>query len=331
MQDIHSSRWLDRLLERSPDYASFALVITCGFLLARLVWALFPANPTVPVGDIPAMDGMSSPAATQNIGEKIANFHLFGQYSPNKPAAPVDSKKLQDTQLALKLQGVYARPGKQGQAVIEEGGQQHVYAIGENIGNSGSVLEEIHMDHVVLKRNGNLEKLQLPEAKLSGRGGAPMQDMPDDQSMPIMDDAANLGGVIPPPDMGVPDMPPPDMPPPDMGVVPAEAPAQPDAGANLSNFRDAALNNNAKLLEAVSPQPYEANGKFLGFRLMPGSNPGLFNKAGLQPGDIVTAINGTMLDSPAAGMQALQSASTASQISLSVTRGGQQINLPLSF
>lgn len=311
MQDIHSSRWLDRLLERSPDYASFALVITCGFLLARLVWALFPANPSVPVGGISPANGMSSPAATQNIGEKIANFHLFGQYSPNKPAAPVDSKKRQDTQLALKLQGVYARPGKEGQAVIEEGGQQHVYAIGANIGNSGAKLKEIHLDYVVLNHNGNEETLRLPEAKLSSRDGAPMQNMPGDQSMPIMDDAANM----PAPDMN----------------IPSESPAQPDAGANLSGFRDAALNNNAKLLEAVSPQPYEANGKFVGFRLMPGSDPGLFNKAGLQPSDIVTAINGTTLDSPAAGMQALQSASTASQINLSVTRGGQQINVPLSF
>jgi general secretion pathway protein C len=329
MQDIHSSRWLDRLLERSPDYASFALVITCGFLLARLVWALFPANPSVPDS---AGVGNESPPPTivQDMGEKIANYHVFGQYTPNKPAVPVDSKNLPNTQLALSLGAVYVN-GNRGQAVINEGGKEHVCAIGGKIGNSNATLAEVHADHAVILENGERKRLDLPKLAALGKSSnaPPAQNLPDEPQPPIMDDPAMMGGMEPP-SMSAPDMPTPDMLPPDMNI-PAESLPQPDAGNNLSDFRDATLNNNAKLLEAVSPQPYEANGKFVGFRLMPGSNPGLFNKAGLQPGDIVTAINGTVLDSSAAGMQALQGASSASQINLSITRGGQQINLPLSF
>jgi general secretion pathway protein C len=117
----------------------------------------------------------------------------------------------------------------------------------------------------------------------------------------------------------------------DPGIVPPPpAPPSSDA-ANLGEFRQAVLNNNMRLLEVASPQPHEVDGKFAGFRLMPGSNTALFNQLGLQPGDIVTTVNGSVLDSPAAGMQALQGAASASQVTLGITRGGQQITLPLSF
>ena len=91
------------------------------------------------------------------------------------------------------------------------------------------------------------------------------------------------------------------------------------------------MNNNARLLEVATPQPYEANGKFKGFQLNPGSNTAMFSKLGFQAGDIVTAINGTTLDSPATAMQLLQGASTANQVNLTITRNGQEISLPISF
>ena len=45
MQGTQHSRLFDRWLGRAPDYVSFGLVIVCGFLLARLTWMLFPAEP----------------------------------------------------------------------------------------------------------------------------------------------------------------------------------------------------------------------------------------------------------------------------------------------
>ncbi len=45
MQGTQHSRLFERVLERAPDYVSFGLVIVCGFLLARLTWMLFPAEP----------------------------------------------------------------------------------------------------------------------------------------------------------------------------------------------------------------------------------------------------------------------------------------------
>ncbi len=91
------------------------------------------------------------------------------------------------------------------------------------------------------------------------------------------------------------------------------------------------MNNNMRLLEVASPQPYERDGKFLGFQLSPGSNVAMFNQLGLQPGDIVTAVNGTVLENPAIAMRLLQEAATASQVNLNITRNGQEVSLPINF
>lgn len=338
MQNIRQNRWFDRALERSPDYVSFGLVIICGFLLARLTWALFPAEPHLPGAD-PSQTVEQNSSVMQDLGEKIASYHLFGKHEPGNAVAPKPTA-IQNTQLALKLQGVYSLPGKRGQAVIEEGGQQHVYFVGETIGNSGAVLEEVFATYVALRRNGNLEKLELPKPETSGGGAGPtagggFMDAPQadyQPELPVMDNPAYMGA----PDIVVEDPIPPDVQTvseaASMEVNPLTGEAPPAEGAaNLAEFRKEVLNNNMRLLEVASPQPYEVDGKFIGFKLQPGSNVAVFNQLGLQPGDIVTTVNGSVLDSPAAGMQALQGAASASQVTLGITRGGQQITLPLSF
>jgi general secretion pathway protein C len=108
-------------------------------------------------------------------------------------------------------------------------------------------------------------------------------------------------------------------------------PAAEGDAANLGDFRQAVLNNNMRLMEVASPQPYERDGKFLGFQLSPGSNVAMFNQLGLQAGDIVTAVNGTTLENPAIAMRLLQEAATASQVNLNITRNGQEVSLPINF
>lgn len=343
MQNIRQSRLFDRALERSPDYVSFGLVILCGFLLARLTWSLFPAEPRIPGSADPSLPAEQSTPDVQDLGEMIAGYHLFGHYEPTK-AEPV-KEPVRNTQLALKLQGVYAA-GKQGQAIIEEGGNQKAYSIGQAIGNSGAVLENVFTTYVELRHNGNLEKLELPKLTdgsagniaAGGMAAAPLDEEPElfEQNAQEPDIASNYEQLQQPDepelmpdgalmqDDQIPEIP-------GMDDPAVNEPPDPDAEVDLNAFREEVMNNNMRLLDVISPQPYEANGKFVGFRLQPGRNVAMFNKIGFQPGDIVTAVNGTALDSPAAGMQALQSASTASSVTLSITRGGQQISLPISF
>ncbi len=117
-----------------------------------------------------------------SLGDKLAGYHLFGvfQADGSKPTAT----NIQPTQLALKLQGVYAPAANTGYAVIEENSLQKAYAAGDSIGNSGAVLEQILPEHVLLRRNGLLEKLELPKPEHGGGGAAVAgNDAPAD--MPI--------------------------------------------------------------------------------------------------------------------------------------------------
>ena len=320
MQHIRQQHGLDYWIEKLPDYVSFALIILSGFLLARVVWLFFPASPQLPALDTQPTTSNTEMVSAQQRGTEIANYHLFGQPEVAKPA---ETKTIQNSPLALKLAGIVE--GKhQRYAIINESGQQTVYAVGQAIGTSGAVLEDVKPDHVVLKRNNNLEKLPLPKTETSGGNGSGTDQVMDEPAM--MDDMGNVPDT--PPDIVPAQMetPPPVESAPNSNAIPAPIP--PDAGAAVEPNMNAAK---ANLLSVVSPQPYEADGKFLGFKLMPGENAALFNQLGLQPGDLVTSLNGTLLDSPAAGMQAIQAASSLSQATLSITRGGQQLNLPISF
>ncbi|WGZ94443.1 MAG: type II secretion system protein GspC [Candidatus Thiothrix putei] len=333
MQGTQHARLFDSLLGRAPDYVSVGLVIVFGFLLARLVWMLFPTEPRplLTPTDTAIMSGEAQQA--QNLGATLASYHLFGVYQAEsgKPAPA----NIQPTQLALKLQGVYAPSNNKGYAIIEENGQQKTYSAGENIGNSGAVLEQVLADHVLLRRNGLLEKLALPKPELSGGGGVAAADVTN--GMPTPDFSQPDPEIMPPPDMFTPSegaIPPPiEQMEQQMPVEPAvdEPAPEPQEAANLGTFREEVLNNNMRLLEVASPQPYERDGKFLGFQLNPGSNVAMFNQLGLQPGDVVTSVNGTALENPAVAMRVLQEAATSAQVNLNITRNGQEISLPINF
>lgn len=81
------------------------------------------------------------------------------------------------------------------------------------------------------------------------------------------------------------------------GPYPLRA-ASSDAGAMIDAVRQAIGSpaTAARVGEVVRPQPVFANGTLRGVRAYPGSNRRVFTALGLQPGDLVTAINGAQLD-----------------------------------
>jgi general secretion pathway protein C len=62
----------------------------------------------------------------------------------------------------------------------------------------------------------------------------------------------------------------------------------------------------------------------------PGRNRAQFNKLGLLPGDLVTAINGTPLDDPARGMEIMQTMNSATDITVTVERNGQTTQISIN-
>ena len=83
---------------------------------------------------------------------------------------------------------------------------------------------------------------------------------------------------------------------------------------------------------AVLLQKIHFGGVMRGYRIYPGRDRSLFNAAGLRPGDLVTGINGTELNDATRALQMLTELSTASQVSLTIERGGnaQTVNISLN-
>jgi general secretion pathway protein C len=113
------------------------------------------------------------------------------------------------------------------------------------------------------------------------------------------------------------------------GVISRPAP-QPQ-NQTVEKIRRIAETNPAALAEIVRPQPVFANGVQRGYRVYPGRNRQQFARLGLQPGDLVLAINGTPLDDPQRAPEIFNTMGSADRVTVSVERNGQTQDLTLNF
>jgi len=100
-------------------------------------------------------------------------------------------------------------------------------------------------------------------------------------------------------------------------------------GAVLSDIRQQILKNPTSFGKYAIPVPYNENGKLRGYRLQPQGDRSLFDSVGLDPKDVIIAINGVELNNPTKGLKALRSLQKAKSIDLTVLRNG--VELPLHF
>src|SRR5580693_5359536 len=78
------------------------------------------------------------------------------------------------------------------------------------------------------------------------------------------------------------------------------------------------------------PSYDNAAGKLRGFRAYPGRNRTIFNKLGLRPGDLVTAINGQPLDDPQHSQEVFNTIQSSNTVTVTVERGGQKQDITLN-
>jgi len=97
---------------------------------------------------------------------------------------------------------------------------------------------------------------------------------------------------------------------------------------HLGEFRARMLAQPRRLLEMVSAQPVMRNGKFHGFSLVPtAQSRALFSEVGLRNGDVITAVNGIVLDRPSQGVRALSMLRNARDVELHVDRHGRRLRI----
>jgi general secretion pathway protein C len=87
-------------------------------------------------------------------------------------------------------------------------------------------------------------------------------------------------------------------------------------------LREVISENASKLTDIIRPAPHVQEGQIVGFRVNPGRDRATFEALGFQPGDVVTDINGTVLDDVSQGLQIFQSLGEATQANVTVLRDG---------
>jgi general secretion pathway protein C len=94
-----------------------------------------------------------------------------------------------------------------------------------------------------------------------------------------------------------------------------------------------AQGNGALLGGLVRAQAVLAGGKLTGYRIFPGGRGSIssFTQLGLRPGDLITAVNGTLLDDPNRGNEILQTLSSSGSANVTIQRNGQSLDLNLNL
>jgi len=104
-----------------------------------------------------------------------------------------------------------------------------------------------------------------------------------------------------------------------------------DLADDLVDVRKKILANPADASKYIRLQPERQNGNLVGYRIYPGADRGLFEKAGLKSGELVTAVNGTPLNNPAASLKLLSNLASADSASVTLERDGQQRTVTVNF
>jgi len=98
----------------------------------------------------------------------------------------------------------------------------------------------------------------------------------------------------------------------------AAAPTPEESGS----LRQVISDNASRLTDIMRIQPHVEQGQVVGFRINPGRDRETFEMLGLQPGDVVTDINGTVLDDPSRGLQVFEALGEATMANVTVLRNG---------
>ncbi len=293
-----------------PGFISLLLVIALGISLAKLMWLVI--TPQQQLVLTPESNNVSSVSQKKSInyGKLIADQHIFGKVvikkvpvKPKVQATVVVKPVTPKTKLNAKLHGIVAYKSQQGFALISNNnGPQKVYGKGDTL-QEGVIISNIFPTKVVVDNNGVEEELSLPVKGRKSTNKSKSKRPQSLKSLPGFNNTASLPRTTPAPN---------DLP-------------------DLNQFRQEILADPSKLTDIVRASPAIINGQFIGFRVRSGRKRKLFRQLNFRPNDIITEINGIVLDDASKGIEVLGQLQSASSLSIKVKRGNQEVYIDHSF
>jgi general secretion pathway protein C len=258
---------------------------------------LYTAGPSVPA--LPD-DFQAQPTNSAGSTGNLSQWHLFGESSAQNSLL-LDAQNAPETDLQLSLRGTLNLESREdGLAIIvDDTGRQQAYRVGDNL-PGGAVLESISARRVLLRRNGALEGLSLPEQAPS--------EAPHTSTNATA--GANRKAGAPAPFIN-----------PNIAI----------SGPNLESIRASSSIDAAQLAKEIQILPVLENGRFAGVRLAAGRDSQLLERSGLRPTDVVTSVNGIPLDGPQRQAELLNSLKDARSLRLTIRRDGNEQQLSVEL
>jgi general secretion pathway protein C len=267
------------------------LIVWLSWQLARLSWLLIP-------GPEPAQEPVSGSTAVQvqarqaRFDERqLASWHLFGE---PKKEQPVKAKPVDapETRLKLTLSGVFASDEpERARAIVGDPRGQEESYAVGDPLPGGATLSEIYPDRIILERGGRFETLRLPKE----------ESVAGPRRVSHRD------------------------------ALRASSSTGSGRAAAFRRYRNEIRRNPASFLNYVRATPHKEGGRFVGFALQEGPQSGAFQELGLSPGDVVTAINGVEIESPADGLKAMQALREGDSVNVTLLRDGQETTLSFTL
>lgn len=272
---------------------------------AQLTWQII--TPAAPVASGP-LSVSATQAERQASAQSLINLDLFG----TAPIAQVASSNAPKTSLNIRLLGVSASNVQaRSAAIIERSGQQEVYVVGEKLNGTQVIIKEIYADRVILDNNGRLETLELEGIGELSEGLS--LTMANSRGEALGSDDASTRNISQPTRAVTGD---------DAAVVGEQA---------LENASPEVREVADNLLQHVKVTPVREGNGLKGYRLSPGANPELFEKAGFRNGDIAVAINGEDLTQISTAMKIMRDLGSMTEATITVERNNQYTDLRLDI
>lgn len=241
------------VLQRSVPWVTAGLLLLAAWLAAQLSWQLLALFSEVDIDTSPAGQPavVQQPLAASYQLNNILAVPLFGERKQD--AAVVATQDVKRSRLNIKLRGVVASGSESGVAILFHDGKEHAYAAGDRLNVREAItLQSVLEDHVIISRNGALEKIELEKLRSRSASGQGVARVPRNSSVDLNTEYIRR---------------------------------------LVGDPRTTLKNNPLRLMRYLTFTPYVQAGRTVGFTIKSGRDKRLFPKLGLQEGDVVTAVN----------------------------------------
>jgi len=309
------STWTPRLIEP----VRWLIIIGIAATLAQTVLFVISGPESNPSEATPARQAAQPQRQPTSINAVLAR-NLFG--IANAKAEATNTSPTVETRLPLELRGVFVGEDAASSAAIvaQKGKSGELYVVGGIVPGNAELME-VHPDHIVLRRAGNLESLTFPEESSplvaneesngttgAARDASAFEYFPDEDEEPV--DFASSDNSVP---------------------------ARSSAGSGPTTPRQFVDTYRQRLdadpegaLSDLGIAPVSASGA-QGYRLDNLAKSPYLSQTGLQPGDVVLSVNGSPVGNIQQDRQQINSILEQGSARLEVQRGTRRFFVTASL